>query len=249
VHDDLKDHDDDETFLQKETRTTAEVANDNAYDALLAARAQLVATQVAYQATRNATVTAPVSGLISNLSVANGSSVSVNSPLAPTSPVLMIDGLGATEAMISVGESDINKIEVGQEVTIEADAIDDKAYKGMVTRVDKIGTITQSVVSFNVYMKIVDSDDKIKSNMTIDVDIITNELEGVLSVPNTAVKPYQKGRAVRRVGSNGEIEFIPVKIGVKGKEFTQITEGLEERQEIIVSLTNVKVERTSPFGF
>ncbi len=249
VLDDVKGHDDDESFEQKQARTTAEVAADNAYEAVLAARAQLTAAQVAYQATQNATVIAPVSGLISNLSVISGSSVLVNNILAPSSPALMISGLGITEVMISVSENDINKIKVGQEVTIKVDAIDDKAYKGMVTRVDKIGTITQGVVSFNVYMEIVDPDDKIKSNMTIDVDIITNELEGVLSVPNTAVKPYQKGRAVRSLGSNDEIEFIPVKIGLKGKEFTQITEGLEERQKIIVSLTNVKVERTSPFGF
>ena len=248
VHDDLKDNDGDETFLQKETRTTAEVANDNAYDVLLAARAQLVSAQIAYQATQNATVVAPTSGLISNLSITDGSGVSVNSLLTPSSPILMIDGLGATEVVIHAGESDINKIVAGQKVVIEADAVDDKVYKGIVRRSDSNGTITQGVVKFGVYIEVLDSDEKLRPGMTVDVYIATDELEDVLSVPNTAVKPYQKGRAVRKLVS-GDIEFIPVKIGVRGKEYTQIVEGLEDGQEIIVSLSNENVERSGLFGF
>ena len=249
VHDDLKGNDDDETFLQRETRTTAEVANDNAYDALLTARAQLTSAWVAYQATQNTTVTAPVSGLVSNLSVISGSSVSLNNPLVPSLPVLMIGSPGATEIRISVSEDDINKIKAGQEAIIEVDAIDDELYEGVIKRVDEAGTITENVVNFNVYIEMINPDDRLKTGMTVDVDIVTNKLEDVLSVPSTATKPYQKGRAVRKLDSNGEIEFLPVKIGVKGKEFTQITEGLEEGEEIIVSLTNEKVERASPFGF
>jgi Cu(I)/Ag(I) efflux system membrane fusion protein len=85
--------------------------------------------------------------------------------------------------------------------------------------------------------------------MTADVDIITRKEPGVLSVPNAAVKPYQKGRAVRKLGKNGEIEYLPVKVGIRGKENTQIIEGLVEGQKIIVSLTNEKAPKKSPFGF
>ncbi len=249
VHDDVKDHSKDETFLQKETRTTAEVANDNAYDALTAARAELLSAQVAYHATQNSTVTTPVSGTVSNLSVVKGSSVIVNNVLVPTSPVLIISGLGETEIVVSVGESNINKIKLGQEVEIKLDAVDDKVYKGVVKRFDGNGSITQGVVKFNVYIEITDHDDKLKPGMSADVDIVTNEMKDVLSVSNTAIKPYQKGRAVRKLGSNGKLEFIPVKTGVRGKEFTQIIEGLEEGQEIVASLTNEKTGKKSLFGF
>ncbi len=249
VHDDLKDNDKDETFLQKETRTTAEVAHDNAYDALISARAQLVSARAAYQSTQNAAVTAPVSGLVSNLSVGSGSGVMANSALAPASPVLIIGGLGPTEIMISVGESDINKIRAGQEAEIKLDAVNGKVYKGVVKRFDENGNLVQGVVKFNTYLEITDADDKIKPGMTADIDIITNKLTDVLSVQNAAVKPYQKGRAVRKLGAKGEIEFIPVKIGVRGKEFTQVLEGLSEGQEVIESLTNEKTSKKSLLGF
>ncbi|MDD5147322.1 MAG: efflux RND transporter periplasmic adaptor subunit [Candidatus Daviesbacteria bacterium] len=249
VHDDVKNHSKDESFLQKETRTTAEVANDNAYDGLTAARAKLLSAQVAYQATQNSKVVAPVSGTVSNLSAVSGSSVVVNNVLVPTMPVLVISGPGETEIAVSVGESDIDKIKTGQEVEIKLDAIDDRVYKGTLKRFDNNGTITQGVVKFNVYIILTDSDDRIKSGMTADVDIVTNKLTDVLAVPNSAVKPYQKGRAVRKLGGSGKLEFVPVKTGLRGKEFTQIIEGLTEGQKIVVSLTSEKTGRKNLLGF
>ncbi len=248
IHDDLKNKGNSETFLEKETRTTAEVTNDNAWDNLVAARAELTSKEIAYRATQNATVTAPIAGTISNLSVVSGNYVAVNTALAPTSAVLVIGGLGPMEIMVSVSESDINKIKVGQEVSVKLDAVDGKLYKGLVTRFDENGTITQGVVKFNMYIEVTDPDEKLKPGMTADVDIVTNTLSDVLSVPNTAIKPYQKGRAVRKLGESGVIEYIPVKIGIKGKEFTQITEGLVEGQEVIESLTNEKTSKTGLFG-
>lgn len=249
IHDDLKNKGNTETFLEKETRTTAEVTNDNAWDALVAARAELVSKETAYRATQNATVTAPIAGTVSNLSVLGGNYVAVNTTLAPTSAVLVIGDLGPMEIMVSVSESEINKIKVGQEVSAKLDAVDGKVYKGLVTRFDENGTITQGVVKFNMYIEITDPDENLKPGMTADVDITTNTLADVLSVPNTAVKPYQKGRAVRKLGEGNKIEYIPVKIGVRGKEFTQITEGLVEGQQIIESLTNEKTGKTGFFGF
>jgi multidrug efflux pump subunit AcrA (membrane-fusion protein) len=183
------------------------------------------------------------------LSVASGSGVLANSALAPAPPVLIIGGLGPAEIMISVGESDINKIKMGQEAEIKLDAVDGKIYKGVIKRFDENGNLFQGVVKFNTYLEIIDADDQIKPGMTADIDIITDKLTDVLSVQNTAVKPYQKGRAVRKLGAKGEIEFIPVKIGVRGKEFTQIIEGLSEGQEVIESLTNEKTSKKSLLGF
>ena len=66
VHDDVKDHDDDETFTQKETRTAAEVANDKAYEDYLTAQYNL----------NNATLISPFAGIVT--SFASGLSKGVN---------------------------------------------------------------------------------------------------------------------------------------------------------------------------
>jgi len=247
VHDDVKNNDSDETFLEKETRTTAEVANDNAYDAFLTAKANLVSTQAKYNSFLNSIAIAPISGIISNLAIIEGTMVTANSLLSPSAPVLFIKSSGLIEILITIGENDINKIEVGQKADIRLDAIENKIYKGIVERFDEKGTFTQGVSKYNLYISVIDADEKIKSGMTTDADIVTSELTDVLAVSNTAIKPYQKGRAVRILDDKGNIQYLPVKIGVKGKEFTQIIEGIEEGQRIIVSLTSEQTPKASMF--
>jgi len=247
VHDDVKNNDNDETFLEKETRTTAEVANDNAYDALLTAKANLVSAQAKYNSLLNSTAVAPIAGVITNLAVIEGTMVTANSLLSPSDPVLFIKSGGPTEILITIGENDINKIEMGQKADIKLDAIENKIYKGVVKRFDEKGTVIQGVSKYNLYISVIDADEKIKSGMTVDADIITSELTDVLAVSNTAIKPYQKGRAVRVLDDKGKIQYLPVKIGVKGKEFTQIIEGLKEGQKIIVSLTSEQTPKASIF--
>ena len=57
IHDQVKDHTGDETYSQKDTRTTAEVTKDKAYEAYVAAEYNL----------RNATLTAPFAGIVTTL--------------------------------------------------------------------------------------------------------------------------------------------------------------------------------------
>lgn len=249
VHDDVKNHEHDETFLQKETRTIAEVAHDNAYDDLLSAQADLVSAQTKYNSLLSSTAVAPIPGVVSNLAVADGNKVSVNTPLSPSSPVLFIKGSGPTEILIAIGENDINKIKVGQKADVRLDAIENKIYKGVVERFDENATFIQSVPKYNLYISVLDSDENIKLGMTADVDIVTSELSNILTVPNAAIKPYLKGRAVRILDKNNKVQYLPIKIGVKGKEFTQIIEGLNEGQQIIVSLAGEQAQKASIFRF
>ncbi len=247
VHDDVKNHDKDETYLQREARTIAEVANDNAYSALLTAKAQLVSAQVKYFSTQNSTITAPIKGVVSSLTAVQGSHVEIESPLTPSLPVLLISQTGTTEIVIPVGESQINKIKKDQSVSLKFDAVEGQIYKGVIDRFDENGILTQGVAKYNVYITVLDGDEKLKPGMSVDADIITNEVKDVLSVPNTAIKPYQKGRAVRILGDNGKIEYLPVKTGIKGIDFTQILEGLKEGQQIILSESGKSTESSNFF--
>jgi multidrug efflux pump subunit AcrA (membrane-fusion protein) len=90
----------------------------------------------------------------------------------------------------------------------------------------------------------------IRQGMTVDVDIVTKELKNVVSVGNSSVKPYQGGRAVR-VPDNSKPEkfrYVPVVVGVRGTERTQVLEGIDEGQEVISTLSNENVQRPGLFG-
>lgn len=213
--------------------------------AIAAAQASVSSTLYLYQATQDATVTARADGTIANLSVSRGDRVSAYDSTAAafgtsTSPVLRIANYETTGVKVGLGQTEIAKVHVGQNVTFRPDAYKDKTYQGRVIRVDDIGEDTSGVVRYIVYMAITDADDLLKPGMTLDADIETNRLSGVLTVPNAAVKPYEGAKAVRVLDDTGEIHYIPVTIGIKGETHTQILTGISEGQEVIVSVKNEK---------
>lgn len=221
--------------------------------AIAQGQAQVASTWALYQATQDAVIKAPISGVVSNLSVENGSSVTIQSPslLAESStPALVLSENARNEAVVRLSETDIAKVHTGQEATITINAIDNKEFRGTVKRVDTIGTDIQGVVTYNAYISILNPDSNIRPGMTVDAEIITNELKDVISVPNSAVKPYQGGRAVRVPDPKAKDKFIyvPVEIGIRGNERTEIKKGLTVGQEIITTVANEGIRRPNPFG-
>lgn len=212
-------------------------------------QAALNSAYIAYQATQNAVIKAPISGIINNLAVAKGDSVTAQTLLNPSpTPVLLIsNNQNNMEAVIQVGQTNISKIKTGQKTTIKPDPYKDITYQGTVDRMDNIGTNNQGVITYNVYIKIANPDDKLRAGMTLDGDIVTNELNNVLSVPNSAVVLNQ-GKKTVRILKNNKIVYLPVLVGIKSDTRTQILEGISEGQEIIVSLTNAQLQRPGFFG-
>lgn len=219
--------------------------------AIAQAQAAVNAALLAYQATQNATVKAQIDGTIANLSVSEGNAVKAQTQslsAAPIHPALTITNSGATEARVVLSESDAIKVEPGQDVDVEIKALDEKKFRGRVVRVDDIATNNQGVIQYNAYVQLYNPGPKLKSGMTVDVTIVTKQVKDVLTVPNSAVKPYKGGRAVRVIDpKTKEPTFVPVEIGVKGETRTQILKGLSEGQEVVTALSNDQLKRQSPF--
>lgn len=211
-------------------------------------KAQVGSTWLLYQATQNVTVKAPIAGKISNLSVGNGNTVRASTLTTTAKPVLSIVNFSETEIKISLSETDISKVKPEQNSLIEINALNNKKYNGIVKRADEIGTEEQGVIRYNVYIELLNPDDNIRSGMSADATITTKKLTDVLSVPNSAVKPYQGGKGVRIPQGKYKTKFIPVVIGTRGTTRTQILKGLSQGQKIVSSLSNETVKRPSLFG-
>lgn len=221
--------------------------------AIAQGQAQVASTWALYQATQDAVVKAPIGGIVSNLSINNGSSVAVQSVSLITTtstPALVLSDNVQSEAVVRLSESDVAKVHRGQRAVISMSAVDNKEYTGTVSRVDTIGTDTQGVITYNAYITLLDADNNIRPGMTIDAEIVTKEIKNVLSVPNSAVKPYQGGRAVRVPDPKAKDKFIyiPVQIGARGNEKTEIKRGLKEGQVIVTTIANENIKRPGPFG-
>jgi HlyD family secretion protein len=249
------------TQLEKESIDTSVVQAEKNFRALEkkllesditinAGNAQVTTALFAYQATNSILVKAPTTGTIANFSVSVGDTVTANmaggsvatATMAPAA--LTIANLGNYSIRVLLNEVDVPKIAAGQQASITLDAINRKKFKGTVTHVDSFGTNTQGIVTYTVLVNITNPDDQIKPGMTASVDIEVDKETNVLSVPNSAVKPYKGGRAVRVVDSETkEMKYIPVEVGLKGDTRTQIIKGISEGQEVITALSNDQVKQ------
>ena len=199
-----------------------------------------------YQATQTSTVTATANGTIANTSVVVGDTVKI-ATLAPK-PIMTIADFSVVGVLVPLGESDISKVNPGDPTEVTIPPLRNKKFKGEVMRVDDIGNDIRGVVKYDVYIQIENPDKEIKSGMSADVLITTRRVTNVLSVPNTAIKPYKEGKAVQVVNKQNKLELIPVQLGVRGEKMTEVVGGLAEGQEIVVTLTNEQTKRSGLMG-
>lgn len=227
------------------------LAAESAYKSQVAVIAKdKVALTAAYQkylSTITLTVSSPLSGIVENIAYSKGKSVNIKDPLLnSTTPVLIIKNSDDLEATISVGQTNIAKIEINQAVIIKPDAYRDKSYTGTIARIDGIGKNIEGVVTYNVYVKI-KSDNFLRSGITFDSEITTKSLDDILVVPNSAVITQDGIKNIRVIEKN-KVKNIPVQVGLKGQTNTEIISGLTEGQEIISGLTNEKAAKPGFMG-
>jgi HlyD family secretion protein len=164
------------------------------------------------------TVAAPMSGVISSMSIKKGERVVGNSMMAGTEMMRVAD-MSRIEAIVDVGENDIPKVHLGDSASIEVDAYNNRKFRGIVTQIASSvasGSTTTSTVSSNdvtnykvhirlspdSYKDLYDSK-KPKSfpfrpGMTASADIQTSTHLNSLSVPINAVttRDMKSGNAV-----------------------------------------------------
>ena len=189
-------------------------------------------------------VTAPISGTVTALNVENDDSVSNSSGAASSgtstasSPLVTIIALESFQAAITVAESDIASVQVGQKAVITFDALPDLTLSGKVKSVDFTGTNDQGVVSYEVLVIPDTPGANVRGGMTVSVNVITKVVADVLAVPSSAVKSASGGSYVQ-ILENGQPVDVTVEVGMSTDSYVEIISGLTEGQEIIVSTSTV----------
>ena len=151
---------------------------------------------------RLTSVIAPMSGIVSKLSVEKGERVVGTQQMAGTE-MLRIADLRQMEVLVNVNENDIVRISLGDTAIIDVDAYAylDKEFKGLVSQIANTANAkisSDAVTEFQVRIRILNSSFKqleeienrrypFKPGMTASVDIITDRKGNVLSVPLAAV--------------------------------------------------------------
>jgi multidrug efflux pump subunit AcrA (membrane-fusion protein) len=136
----------------------------------------------------------------------------------------------------NIAEADIAKVQPGQKANITLDAYgSDVVFEAVVVRIDPGETIIEGVPTYKTVFKFTTADNRVKSGMTANIDIIGQSKENVVAVPLRAVSNKNGGKFVTIQKDPKTTEEVKVKTGIRGADgLVEITEGLNEGDTVVV---------------
>ncbi|HJS19836.1 MAG TPA: efflux RND transporter periplasmic adaptor subunit [Anaerolineales bacterium] len=191
---------------------------------LLAAQARVDAAQATLKL---ASIIAPFDATVTEAYPLPGDQVSAGST------AFRIDDLTSLFVDVDVSEVDINSVEVGQPALLTFDAILGREYHGEVVEVAEVGTSDQGVVNFKVTVELTDADENVKPGMTAAVNIVVEEIEDVVLVPNRAVR-LSEGERVVYLLIEGESVKREIRLGSSSDTMSVLAVGDVKEGDVVI---------------
>jgi multidrug efflux pump subunit AcrA (membrane-fusion protein) len=251
------DTDDPDYIIERANWLQAESDYNNQQGVISQAEAALSSASLSYSQTA-AIITAPISGVVSNLSITQGLPItssssndsSATTPSTQTLGNITLEGAKVT-ATVNLTEIDVTKVKVGQKVTLTLDAFSDKTFTGKVSAINTNGSVSSGVTSYPTTITFDTAPENIYPNMAVNATIITNVKNDVFLVPTSAVQT-QSGMSSVRVLNNDQVTMVSVEIGLSSDTQTEIVSGVAEGQAIIIGAMNIQspngTQTSSSFG-
>ena len=198
----------------------------------------------------DATIYSPRNGVVLQKYIEEGTIISSGQSLSSDgTKIVQVGDVSSLFIDVSVDESDISKIRLGQKVKLGLDAVPDAKPEGLVVRIDPQAINDRDVTTVHVRVEIKNADAGIKPGMNATCQFILRDVHGVLVVPSDAVKEDRTGsNTVRVLTKDNKAEVRPVEIGVVGSDKTEIKKGLRAGDTVILGIIPPASDGGAPSG-
>jgi len=179
---------------------------DQSVQALKTAQAQLRQAQAQFDKDRAnlgyTIIRSPVSGVVVDRQVDVGQTVAASFQ-TPTLFKIAQD-LSKMQIDSAFAEADVGNIRVGQPVRFNVDAFPDRSFQGEVKQIRLNPTTISNVVTYNVVVSVDNPEQILLPGMTAYVNITVARRDGVLLVPNAALRyrPAEKAEGTKAAMAN-----------------------------------------------
>ena len=207
------------------------------------ARANLDAAKLSLE---KATIVAPFDAVIADITIAEGKEVSA---MTIADPAISLVDTSEIEMTGVIDEIDIAMVKLGQEADVILDALPDKELKGKVTFISQIGTVVAGVVGYDTTVTLENPDEELRDGMSATAEIILDRREGVLLIPNRAIRgsienPTVEVAKVEQIWSDEDVESREVTLGLSDGITTEVLSGLKEGERVVIA----SAKRIAPEG-
>ena len=170
-------------------------------------------------------VTAPFDGVLGLRQVSPGSLVT------PGTVITTLDDVSRIRLDFSVPERYLSVIAEGQTVLASSDAYPDETFSGVVasvgSRVDPGSRALSARAEFD------NADGKLRAGMLLKVEL-QRAARKVLQVPELALQQVGQQAFLFRVGAEGKVAQVPVRIGARRPGWVEIVDGVKAGDKVVV---------------
>lgn len=156
-----------------------------------------------------ASIRSPIDGVVLSRSVDPGNAVAAS--LQAVTLFAVAENLAQLQLEASVDEADVGAVKVGQKASFTVSAYPSRSFPATIRRVAFGSTTTNNVVTYVATLDVDNSDLSLRPGMTAVATIVATEREGVLLVPNTALRfsPTAAAMASKSSGSSILSKMMP----------------------------------------
>ena len=196
-------------------------------------------------------ITAPIDGTVITKDAKVGDKIQRSTSSAKTLATLY--DLSELTFDMDIDELDITNIKEGQEVNVQADAFNNRVFKGTITNVSLVAANSNGVTNYPVTVTI-NEVGELLPGMNVDAYVILASVENALTIPADAL---QRGNVVYLLDSSPTIKsgeystegisdrvknrapsgFTAVNVvtGISNENYIEIKSGLQEGDEVYVT--------------
>ena len=170
-------------------------------------------------------ITAPFSGIITQIKVAPGETIEAGREL-----FTLVD-VSQLKIEARVLETEVGRIKQGREADIRFSAYPGRLFKGRVAAISPLVSAADRTCS--VFINLDNPAEEIKPGMHAEVEIVSEIFEKRLLVPQEAVL-QRGGRPLVFVVENGLAKWRYIQIGQENEQFVEVLDGVKEGEQVIV---------------
>lgn len=175
-------------------------------------------------------ITASFDGIVAAVYIREGQQLSA---MTYANPAISLIDPSEIKMNGVIDEIDVPKVKLGQEAIVILDALPDKEVKGRITFISPESTTEMGVVFYKTTITLENPDEELKDGMSATAEIIIEQHNDVLLIPNRAIQGSWENPFVEVV-TDEQIEKRQISIGLSDGIYTEVLSGLEEGEEVIL---------------
>jgi len=229
---------------QKSDRTASKAAIESKTQA---SKKAVFDMQRAERALSEMTLRARADGMVSLLQVWHNGNVEAFKAGArawPGAPMAEIPDLSTIRAAARVDETERGRLQTGQAVNVQLDAIPDRQFTGRIDLISAIATMDFSAGwpfprNFNVQVLLDSGDARLKPGMSAQLSVVVNKVANALTIP--VQSSFQKsGRTVVYVAHGSKFEEREIQESHRSGDRILVAKGLQAGEHVALEDPSAK---------